>query len=108
MKFLFLLGLYKCKYIDGFSHSQASEAAAEIKRKLEKKEKKKKKREKRKLQALSTAEDEVEKANGDAEVLVNNSSSVFFSAGVFRLGFRATLYNINYINDCCIWGSLAS
>lgn len=58
-----------------FSHSQASEAAAEIKRKLEKKEKKKRKREKRKLEALSTAEgddEEVEKANGDAEVLENN------------------------------------
>ncbi|XP_067232500.1 nucleolar protein 56 [Chanodichthys erythropterus] len=49
--------------------AEASEAAAEIKRKLEKKEKKKRKREKRKLEALSTAEgdDEVEKANGDAE-----------------------------------------
>ncbi|KAK9955142.1 hypothetical protein ABG768_015034 [Culter alburnus] len=50
--------------------AEASEAAAEIKRKLEKKEKKKRKREKRKLEALSTAEgddEEVEKANGDAE-----------------------------------------
>ncbi|XP_016311528.1 nucleolar protein 56-like isoform X2 [Sinocyclocheilus anshuiensis] len=49
---------------------QASEVAAEIKRKLEKKEKKKKKREKRKLEALSTAEgddEEPKKANGEAE-----------------------------------------
>ncbi|XP_016426662.1 nucleolar protein 56-like [Sinocyclocheilus rhinocerous] len=49
---------------------QASEVAAEIKRKLEKKEKKKKKREKRKLEALSTAEgddEEPKKGNGEAE-----------------------------------------
>uniref|UniRef100_A0A672S174 Nucleolar protein 56 n=2 Tax=Sinocyclocheilus grahami TaxID=75366 RepID=A0A672S174_SINGR len=49
---------------------QASEVAAEIKRKLEKKEKKKKKREKRKLEALSTAEGDDEEPkeaeeNGD-------------------------------------------
>ncbi|XP_016311527.1 nucleolar protein 56-like isoform X1 [Sinocyclocheilus anshuiensis] len=53
---------------------QASEVAAEIKRKLEKKEKKKKKREKRKLEALSTAEgddEEPKKANGEAEVREN-------------------------------------
>uniref|UniRef100_A0A8C2GW89 Nucleolar protein 56 n=1 Tax=Cyprinus carpio TaxID=7962 RepID=A0A8C2GW89_CYPCA len=50
--------------------AQASEVAAEIKRKLEKKEKKKKKREKRKLEALSTAEgddEEPKKSNGEAE-----------------------------------------
>ncbi|KAF4098773.1 nucleolar protein 56 [Onychostoma macrolepis] len=47
--------------------AQASEVAAEIKRKLEKKEKKKRKREKRKLEALSTAEGDEEKANGEAE-----------------------------------------
>uniref|UniRef100_A0A671MMM4 Nucleolar protein 56 n=1 Tax=Sinocyclocheilus anshuiensis TaxID=1608454 RepID=A0A671MMM4_9TELE len=61
---------------------QASEVAAEIKRKLEKKEKKKKKREKRKLEALSTAEgddEEPKKANGEAEVRVSNTSSVVFS-----------------------------
>uniref|UniRef100_A0A4W4G4C9 Nucleolar protein 56 n=1 Tax=Electrophorus electricus TaxID=8005 RepID=A0A4W4G4C9_ELEEL len=40
--------------------AEASEVAAEIKRKLEKKERKKKKREKRKLEALSTAEGEEE------------------------------------------------
>lgn len=65
-----------------FFCSQASEAAAEIKRKLEKKEKKKRKREKKKLEALSTAEgddEEVEKANGDAEVLVNYSLFLLFS-----------------------------
>uniref|UniRef100_A0A3B4EEK2 Nucleolar protein 56 n=1 Tax=Pygocentrus nattereri TaxID=42514 RepID=A0A3B4EEK2_PYGNA len=56
---------------------EASEAAAEIKRKLEKKEKKKKKREKRRLEALSTAEGEEEvevkkrKSNGDAEARVS-------------------------------------
>ncbi|XP_059382035.1 nucleolar protein 56 [Carassius carassius] len=56
--------------------AQASEVAAEIKRKLEKKEKKKKKREKRKLEALSTAEgDDEEKANGEAEVHMSNTSS---------------------------------
>lgn len=65
-----------------FSRSQATEVTAEIKRKLEKKEKKKKKREKRKLEALSTAEGDEEKANGDAEVLVNHTSSVSFSAGI--------------------------
>lgn len=70
-----------------FSRSQATEVTAEIKRKLEKKDKKKKKREKRKLEALSTAEGD-EEANGDAEVLVNNTSSVSFSTGVFRLGSR--------------------
>ncbi|XDV38442.1 hypothetical protein PO909_007843 [Leuciscus waleckii] len=47
--------------------AEATEVTAEIKRKLEKKEKKKKKREKRKLEALSTAEGDEEKANGDAE-----------------------------------------
>lgn len=72
MKFGVLLGLYKCRYVNIFSRSQATEVTAEIKRKLEKKEKKKKKREKRKLEALSTAEGDEEKANGDAEVLVNN------------------------------------
>lgn len=48
------------------SRLQASEVAAEIKRKLDKKEKKKKKRQK-KLEALSTAEGD-EEANGDVEV----------------------------------------
>ncbi|XP_026859464.2 nucleolar protein 56 [Electrophorus electricus] len=62
--------------------AEASEVAAEIKRKLEKKERKKKKREKRKLEALSTAEGEEEEEeeevktggepgsceNGEAEV----------------------------------------
>lgn len=63
-----------------FSISQASEVAAEIKRKLAKKEKKKRKREQRKLEALSTAEgDEDLKANGEAEVRVSCTKSVVFS-----------------------------
>ncbi|KAL7844123.1 hypothetical protein SRHO_G00226620 [Serrasalmus rhombeus] len=62
--------------------AEASEAAAEIKRKLEKKEKKKKKREKRRLEALSTAEGEEEvevkkrKSNGDAEAHENGETEV--------------------------------
>ncbi|KAI4901484.1 hypothetical protein NFI96_012288 [Prochilodus magdalenae] len=61
--------------------AEASEVAAEIKRKLDKKEKKKKKREKRKLEALSTAEGEEEKVevkkvktNGDAEAHGNGEA----------------------------------
>uniref|UniRef100_A0A671MRW5 Nucleolar protein 56 n=1 Tax=Sinocyclocheilus anshuiensis TaxID=1608454 RepID=A0A671MRW5_9TELE len=71
---------------------QASEVAAEIKRKLEKKEKKKKKREKRKLEALSTAEgddEEPKKANGEAEVLgliteVSRTGKFFFSISYMK------------------------
>ncbi|KAK3524257.1 hypothetical protein QTP70_025864 [Hemibagrus guttatus] len=62
---------------------QASEVAAEIKRKIEKKEKKKMKREKRKLEALSTAEGEDEevevkkaKCSGDAERQENGEAGV--------------------------------
>ncbi|XP_043076998.1 nucleolar protein 56 isoform X2 [Puntigrus tetrazona] len=47
--------------------AQASEVTAEIKRKLRKNEKKLKRREKRKLEALSQAEGDEEKANSDAE-----------------------------------------
>ncbi|KAG7320827.1 hypothetical protein KOW79_015242 [Hemibagrus wyckioides] len=63
--------------------AEATEVAAEIKRKIEKKEKKKRKREKRKLEALSTAEGEDEevevkkaKSNGDAETQENGEAEV--------------------------------
>ncbi|KAL7854071.1 hypothetical protein AOLI_G00209150 [Acnodon oligacanthus] len=61
--------------------AEASEVAAEIKRRLEKKEKKKRKREKRRLEALSTGEAEEEevevkklKSNGDAEAHENGEA----------------------------------
>ncbi|KAK1788425.1 hypothetical protein P4O66_016860, partial [Electrophorus voltai] len=72
--------------------AEASEVAAEIKRKLEKKERKKKKREKRKLEALSTAEGEEEEEevktggepgsceNGEAEVKKKKKKKVKLEA----------------------------
>uniref|UniRef100_W5KKZ3 Nucleolar protein 56 n=1 Tax=Astyanax mexicanus TaxID=7994 RepID=W5KKZ3_ASTMX len=67
--------------------AEATEVAAEMKRKLEKKEKKEKKREKRRLEALSTAEGEEEeeeekvevkkmKSNGDIEAQENGGAEV--------------------------------